>query len=350
MQVNFLNYRLFLYFRTLWKNPPLSNILAMPLIEDTSYTSPYLVANKHLATLVPNLFRIPRGVKYERERIDTVDGDFLDLDWSTVGSKKCILVSHGLGGNSRRAYIVGMVKHFNKLGWDAVAWNCRGCSGEPNRKRHYYHPGQTDDIGQVIHHMLDKGGYETVALIGFSLGGAYTLRYIGEKADQLPSELKKAVVFSVPTDLGSCSEHLSFGALAWYGKAFLFRYKQKMMAKEKMYPGIHDFSLWEQVKTLNDFDRVFNVRWYGMENVEEFYEQGSPNRVMDQINIPTLVVNAANDPFLPPSCYPKAEAERNDKIYLEIPEMGGHVGFMTLKWKGIFWSETRTSAFLEDLE
>lgn len=322
----------------------------MPLIENTSYNAPYLVANKHLATLVPNLLRFPRGVKYSRERIDTPDGDFLDLDWSQVGSRRCILFSHGLEGNSRSAYILGMVKHFNKLGWDACAWNFRSCSGEPNRKKCFYHPGQTEDMDLVVRHLLDRGGYETVALVGFSLGGAYTLRYAGECASTMPSEVKKAVAFSAPTDLKACSEHLSIGAQALYGKAFVYKYKRKMILKEKISPGTYDMDLWDHVKTIQDFDELFNTLIYGFEHVDEFYRAISPKVVMDAISIPTLVVNAENDPFLPPDCYPKEAASRNENIFLEIPESGGHVGFMTLTWKGIFWSESRTEAFLEDLE
>lgn len=321
----------------------------MPLIEDTSYSAPYLVANSHVATLVPNFLRFTTGVKYTRERIHTEDGDFLDLDWSVVGSKKAVIFSHGLEGHSRKAYVLGMVKHFNKIGWDACAWNFRSCSGEPNWTVPFYHPGQTHDMDLVVRHVLEKGGYDSVALVGFSLGGAYILRYLGEHADNLPAELKRAVVFSVPTDLSACAKHLSNGTMTWYGRAFLNLYKKKMVVKEKLNPGRYDLRLWDKVTTLKAFDEVFNTMWYGCNSVEDFYHMASPNVVIDRINIPTLVVNAANDPFLPPSCYPKEAAHENENVFLEIPESGGHVGFMTLKWRGIFWSETRTEAFLEDL-
>ena len=321
----------------------------MPLIEDTSYEAPFLIANRHVSTLVPNLLRFPRGVKYDRERINTADGDFLDLDWSTVDSEKLVIFSHGLEGSSRSAYVLGMVRYFNKLGWDSLAWNYRSCSGEPNLKAHFYHPGQTEDQHTVIMHSLEKHQYKTVVLIGFSLGGAYVLRYLGERAQDIPEEVKKAVVFSSPTDLQGSSNHLSKGANSWYGRAFLYKFKRKMLQKERLWPGTCDLSVWENIKTLKDFDIYCNAPWYGYSNVEDFYHVSSAKPVMNRIKVPTLIVNAENDPFLPESCYPIEEAEANKNLFLEIPAAGGHIGFMTFKWKGVYWSEARAKAYLEDL-
>ncbi len=321
----------------------------MPLIENTNYEAPFLIANRHVSTLVPNLLRFPRGVKYERERFNTEDGDFLDLDWSRVGSDKVVVFSHGLAGSSKSAYILGMVKYFNKLGWDSLAWNFRSCGGEPNLKDHFYHPGQTEDQHAVVMHALEKYGYNTVVLIGFSLGGAYILRYLGERSQEVPSEVKKAVTFSAPTDIQGSSNHLSKGANAFYGKVFLYKFKRKMLQKERLRPGTYDLSKWDLIKQLEDFDMHFNAPWYGFSKVEDFYHASSPKPVMEKIKVPTLIVNAENDPFLPESCYPLEEAEANESLFLEIPAAGGHIGFMTFKWKGIYWSEARASAFLEDL-
>lgn len=322
----------------------------MPIIEETSYQSPYLFSNPHLGTVLPNLFRIPGKVKYDRQRIDTPDGDFLDLDWSRVGGKSAILISHGLEGSSKTSCVVGMVRFFNQLGYDVCAWNFRSCSGEPNRTKGFYHPGMTDDFDLVVQTVLGSSSYEQLSLLGFSLGGAYTLRYLGEKGKDLRPEIHRAVTFSVPCDLGATSVHLSQGSQSWYGSLFLFKYKRKMTKKENLYPGSFDMSLWGEIKTVKDFDRLFNCPLYGFSTTDEFYEAVSPTAVMDNIQIPTLIVNAKNDPFLAEACFPYEEARKNPFLFLETPDAGGHMGFVTFKRSGIFWSETRAEAFLKDPE
>ena len=295
---------------------------------------------------MPNLLRFTSGVHYERQRIFTPDGDFLDLDWSENGNKRLMILSHGLESSSRATYVLGMVKYFNKRGYDTVSWNFRSCSGEMNLTVPFYHPGQTQDFQQIIDEGLKKG-YEEIYLVGFSLGGALTLRYLGEKADLLAKEVKRAVVFSAPTDLGSTARHLGEGSGLVYGKGFLYKYRRKMIAKEKVMPGKYDLQLWNEIKCMEDFDDAFCAPWYGFRDRFGFYEAFSSKSLLTHIAIPTLIVNAMNDPFLPSQAYPFEEAAAAENVYLEVPEMGGHVGFMTLSWKGIYWSETRTEAFLE---
>ena len=318
----------------------------MPVSRDTDYEAPLILGNRHLQTVVPNLLRWTFGVKYVRERLETVDGDFIDLDWSNVGSKRLMILSHGLENSSKAPYVMGMVKYFNKRKWDALAWNFRCCSGEMNRTIGFYHPGQTDDYQLLVDRAVELG-YEEIALVGFSLGGAITLRYLGEKGSNLHERVKGAVVFSVPTDLEACAKHLSEGTAAWYGKAFLYSYKRKMIQKEKLRPGDYDLKQWDHIATMMDFDKAFNTQWYGFNDVRDFYQGASSQPLLPKISAPTLIVNAENDPFLPEACYPMHYAGANKQLHLEVPEMGGHVGFITLSWKGIYWSESRAEAFLE---
>lgn len=321
----------------------------MPLIEDTTYRSPILLSNKHLATLIPNIFRAPRGVSYDRERIPTADGDRLDIDWSRVGGEKAVLLSHGLEGNSEKPYVLGMARHFNRLGWDVCAWNYRSCSEELNLSADFYHPAQLDDVETVLQHMMAQGNYRHLALIGFSMGGAYTLNYMARRKESMPKEVIGAVAFSTPVDLGETSRHLSEGPTAWYGKIFLRNYRKKMAQKEKEMPGTYDLGKWDQVKSLKDFDEHFNRQWYGFDNLEAFYRYVSPVHYLHQIDRPTLVVNAENDPFLTDACYPYQAAESNPYLFLEVPSKGGHIGFVSSSWRGIYWSESRAEAFLTDL-
>lgn len=318
----------------------------MPIIDETGYKAPYFLSNAHLGTIVPNLLRFTFGIRYERQRLFTADGDFVDIDWSVVGGSKLVILSHGLESSSRAPYIMGMVKHFNRLGYDTVAWNFRSCSGEVNLTVPFYHPGQTWDLQQVIDTATARG-YKEIYMAGFSLGGAITLRYLGEKGDALQPEIKRAVVFSVPTDLSASAHHLSEGNQAMYGRAFLFKYRRKMILKAKKMPDNYDLSAWDNIHTLIDFDEAFNVPWHGHADAEAFYEATTPKHLLTRITIPTLIVNAMNDPFLPPACYPWDAASAIPNLYLEVPELGGHVGFMTLSWKGISWSESRAQAFFE---
>jgi predicted alpha/beta-fold hydrolase len=142
----------------------------MPIIAQSSYVPPIGFRNGHLQSLYPSLFRKVRGVRYHRERIWTPDDDFLDLDWSRVGGKQLAIISHGLEGSSQRWYILGMVRAVNRVGWDGLAWNMRGCSGEPNRTLRSYHSGATEDLHAVIQHVIDQEVYASIALIGFSQG------------------------------------------------------------------------------------------------------------------------------------------------------------------------------------
>jgi predicted alpha/beta-fold hydrolase len=320
----------------------------MPFNRPEDFINPLFLANSHLQTVVPNLFRIGFGVRYIRQRIDTLDGDFLDLDWSRVGSKKLMVFSHGLENSSKAPYVVGMVKYFNKRGWDALAWNFRSCSGEMNRAIGFYHPGQTDDFQLVLDQALDAG-YEQIALVGFSLGGAITLRYLGEKGGRVHDKIKAAAVFSVPTDLEACARHLSTGTQSLYGKGFLYFYRRKMLMKEKLNPGRYDLTKWDGIQNMMDFDAAFNVDWYGFRDLSHFYGATSSQPLLPRIQIPTLIVNAENDPFLPEDCYPVNEAGANPYLHLEVPEMGGHVGFVTLSWRGVFWSEARAEDFFASL-
>src|ERR1051325_1100597 len=175
----------------------------MPIVARSSYVPPPFLANGHLQTLFPTLLRKVRGVAYQRARIATPDDDFLDLDWAEQGASRLAIIAHGLEGDSKRAYVLGMVKALLKNGWDAVVWNARGCSGEPNRALRFTHSGATEDLQTVVAHVSSTGNYSEIAFFGFSLGGNLTLKYVGERGLELDRRIKAAVAFSVPCDLQS---------------------------------------------------------------------------------------------------------------------------------------------------
>lgn len=316
----------------------------MPLIESSSYTErPFYLFNPHLETIVPSAFRKVKLASYTRERISTVDDDFLDLDWLKNGHEQLVILSHGLEGDSSRPYIQGMASVFSSNGWDVLAWNCRSCSGEMNRAQRMYHHGVSDDLDSVVQHAL-KEGYQKLVLIGFSMGGSITLKYLGEHSHQLPAEVSRAVVFSVPCDLGASARALSEKGNAFYRKRFLRKLGKKIRAKASQLPGVIDCEGFEKIEHFPEFDGRFTAPLHGFKDADDFYQQASANRYIPSITVPTLIVNAKNDPMLPESCYPVELAREHPFVYLEIPEKGGHVGF-SLARQSTNWAEQRALEF-----
>lgn len=318
----------------------------MPVIHESDYRPPVGFGNPHVQTVYPTLFRRVCGVAYQRERIETADNDFLDLDLSPAGTRRLAIVLHGLEGDSTRPYMRGMVKAVNSGGWDALALNFRGCSGEPNRNLRLYHSGETGDLALVVDHMISKDRYDELALIGFSLGGNVILKYLGERGKNVPSVITKAVTFSAPCDLSACSGEIGRLANRLYLKRFLVMLRGKIRAKMALRPGEIDDRDWEKMKSLKDFDDRYTAPLHGFKDAEDYYAQSSSKRFLQNISVPTLVVNAADDPFLAKTCFPHVEAESNGNFFLEIPKHGGHVGFVSFNDRGEYWSESRAVSFL----
>lgn len=303
--------------------------------------------NGHIQSIFPSLFRKVNGVIYKRERIETPDDDFLDLDWSCSGEKILAIISHGLEGNSQRAYVKGMVKSLNEAHIDSLAWNYRSCSGETNRQLRMYHNGSTDDLDLVIRHAITKG-YENIVLVGFSMGGNLSLLYLGEQGDKLFPQLKGAVTFSVPIDLKSSSEKLSSVTNKIYMKRFLRMLHGKVKDKMLLFPDQIDDKGYDQIKDFKDFDDRYTAPLNGFKSAEDYWAKCSCGPLLDSIRVPSLIVNAKNDPFLGASCYPDEE-EINTNITLEFPKYGGHVGFIDRSINGKYWSESRTIDFIKKL-
>ncbi len=282
-----------------------------------------------------------------RERIPTPDDDFLDLDFARVGASRAVLLTHGLEGHSQRPYILGMVRAFSRRGWDAVVLNFRSCSGEMNRQARTYHGGATDDLHTTLSHVLASNPYDHLVLVGFSLGGNMILKYLGEKAEDLHPAIKRAAVFSVPTDFKTSAEHINRPANWIYQERFIRSLNQKARAKRQQYPGHIPPVKRLAPRTIVYFDDTFTAPVHGFQGADDYYHQVSSKRFIPHIRIPTLLVNAWDDPFLPKACYPVAEAEAHPYLTFETPASGGHVGFVTFNADHEYWSETRACAFAE---
>lgn len=311
-------------------------------MEIKKYSPPPLLPNGHLQTIYPALFR-HITVPYQRERMVTPDDDFLDLDWLTQFATKLVILSHGLEGNSTRAYMTGMANHFFRNGYDVLAWNYRGCSEEMNHQLRFYHSGATDDLDCVVRHAVAKGKYIAINLIGFSLGGNITLKYLGEQKDQLIPELKKAVVFSVPLHLHSSCLQISSHWI--YAQRFLKSLKKKIIDKSKKIKTL-DVTGMAEVKTLIHFDDRYTAPLHGFDNAFDYYQRCSSLYFIDHVQLPTLIVNALNDPFLSEDCYPLQQVKHHRYVQLETPDEGGHCGFASFNRNGVYWSEVRALEFI----
>lgn len=322
----------------------------MPVIAESKYQAPIFFSNAHVQTVFPTLFRKVGGVTYQRERIDTPDGDFLDIDMSTVGSPRCAIVLHGLEGDSTRCYMLGMVKSLNRNGWDAIAVNLRGCSGESNRTLRLYHSGDTADLDTVVSYVSSNKTYSELALIGFSLGGNVVLKYVGERGDTTNPLIKAAAVFSVPCDLAAGAKKISSFMNTPYMRRFLKMLREKIRQKAQLFPDMINDDGYDQIRDFKGFDDRYTGPMHGFENAEDYYRKSSSKQFLSEISIPTLLVNAADDPFLAPECYPYQEARENPSFFLEVPRHGGHVGFIAFDSNGHYWSESRAADFLNSSE
>jgi len=319
----------------------------LPLIPHSTYRRSPLLIDGHFESIVPTLLRKIQGVNYERERIDLPDGDFLDLDWLVGNHRKLAILTHGLEGDSSRHYVIGAAKLFHQNGFDVLAWNCRSCSGEMNRAQRMYHHGDIEDIGEVVNHALRSKKYDEIVMLGFSMGANITMKYLGVHGKNAPEPIRSAAVFSAPTDLREGAEILDRAENYIYRKRFMFYLKRKMVAKNAQYPGIVDLENFKKIKVWRDFDEYFSAPLNGFRDASDFYEKASAKNFMAGIAVPTLLVQALNDPILPPSCYPTGLCENHPHLHLEMPRHGGHVGFWK-PGKEFAWSEERALDFVKN--
>ena len=303
--------------------------------------------NAHLQTAWPALFRRVPVTPPRRERIFTPDEDFLDLDWHRGGHSRLLIISHGLEGSSRRPYVLGLAREALASGWDVLAWNFRSCSGEINRQPHFYHSGETKDLGLVVRHGLAQG-YERIALSGFSIGGNMTLVYLGKPDEEVPPQVRGAVVFSVPCDLAGSADRLARSANRVYMHRFVRLLSAKMRRKHQQFPEQIDLDGLRALRTFHQFDDRYTAPLHGFANARDYWDRCSSAQFIPGIRLPVLIVNALDDPFLSPECFPRAQTTGNPRVVLETPRHGGHVGFMERPGKKGYWSEKRSLAFLND--
>lgn len=257
--------------------------------------------------------------------IGTPDGDVLWADYYKHPAPRALAVlCHGLEGNSRRPYMLGMSKVLFDAGFSVVAWNYRGCGGRMNQTPLFYHSGATYDLEQVVAQLPGDEDLP-VLLVGFSLGGNLVLRYLGEQGEAAPKRIAAAAAISVPLMLADGAEYLMQGLSKVYTRNFLKSLRQKIAQKAPQYPGHYRVEWLPKVQSLRDFDEHFTAPIHGYAGADDYYARASAAFVLEQIARPVLLLQAQNDPFLPPSCFPQPANELIHRLY--TPQ-GGHVGFV----------------------
>ena len=319
----------------------------MPIVEST-YKAPYFFRNGFVSTVYSGLVRKIRGLEQSRERIETRDKDFLDIDWSYANQKSdaVIILLHGLEGHAQRPYVAGPAKLFNENGIEAATVNFRGCSGEDNRYYTSYHSGATNDLEDVIQHCIKNKGYSKVYIKGISLGANITLKYLGE-GKTIPEEVKAGIAVSVPCDLTGSARELHTLKNKPYAISFVNHLKKKLKRKLTRFPDDINRKVVRSIKTLYDFDEAYTSVAHGFKNASDYYKQCSSLQFLENIKVPSLILNSLNDSFLSPDCYPVKDAKANPNLYLEMPTHGGHVGFID---KGFYYNEKRALDFILNLK
>ena len=320
----------------------------MPLLKsDFHPTLPF--KNGHFNTMYRPLF-MKDICTYNRKRIPTWDADFIDLDFSFVGSKTLVLLIHGLEGSSESKYIASNSNYLNKNGLDTVCFNLRSCSGEDNLLLATYHSGKTEDVDFVVQHLLDAYNYDAIIIVGFSLGGNLTLKYLGEYEPKLSTKIKGGIAISVPVDITSAETELDKFKNKLYIEIFFKTLKNKILEKSHKFPDYNlDKDKLFKATTFKHLEALYTVPVFGFKNPEDYWKKASSKPYLSSIKKPTLLINAKDDTFLSAECYPIKEAIQSKNFYLEVADYGGHCGFMSsFKPQENTWLEQRIMRFIAE--
>jgi len=312
----------------------------------TPYRAPGWLPGGHAQTLYGVLFAHAK-IGWRRERWDTPDGDFIDVD-RLPGTADAPLVAlfHGLEGSSRSHYACALARELARRGWRGAVVHFRGCSGEPNRLPRAYHSGDADEIRWILGRLKSESRGPLFA-VGVSLGGNALLKWLGEDAGAA-QVVSAAAAVSAPVDLMAAGDALGRGFNLVYTHAFLVTMRRKAEEKLARFPGLFDEQAMRSARTLREFDNVVTAPLHGFRDTDDYWTRASSKSVLDRIEVPTLLLNARNDPFLPEAALP-GSAELSAAVRAEFPEEGGHAAFVSGLFPGdIAWMPRRVAAFFEE--
>lgn len=316
------------------------------------YRAPRWLPTSHAQTIVPALFGRKPAVQFRRERWDTPDGDFIDLDWIAHGASApppstapLFVLFHGLEGSSNSHYARVLMAEAQARGWHGVVPHFRSCSGPLNLLPRFYHLADSNEVDWILRRLAATHGGPVVAA-GVSLGGNVLLRWLCEREGDA-SVIGAAAAISAPLDVHAGGHAISQGFGMVYTRSFLKSLKRKGLAKLAQYPGLFDRDAMLAARTLYEFDNVVTAPLHGFRDTDDYWTSATTRGLLPRIAVPTLVLNARNDPFLPGRVLP-TKADVSAAVTLDQPDHGGHVGFMTGPFPGrIDWLSQRVFGYLD---
>jgi len=326
------------------------------------YHAPPWLPGGHAQTLYAALAAPRPSVRYRRERWDTPDGDFIDLDWADAPSAvsdqqsasaaadtvPLVVLFHGLEGSSRSHYSLALMSAVQAAGWRGCVVHFRGCSGEPNRLPRAYHSGDSAEINWILRRL--KAGAAHLHAAGVSLGGNALLKWLGETGAAARAVVDRAVAVSAPVDLMAAGDALGRGFSLVYARRFLHTMKQKTLAKLERFPGLFDRDRVLAARTLREFDDAVTAPLHGFRGTDDYWTRASSKPLLPRIAVATLMINARDDPFLPASALPRPH-EVASQVELNFHEHGGHAGFVSGVFPGsLRWLPRRVLDFLASRE
>lgn len=299
----------------------------------------------HLQTLWP-IFRRKKRFPIQNERLELLDGDFLDLGWVGEGSGPIILILHGLNGSIQSHYVNGLLHAILKQGWRGVLMHFRGCSDEPNRLARSYHSGETNDLKTVIEVLLKRHPNVPLFVVGYSLGGNVLLKALGTR--EIHPLVKAAVAISVPFELAKTADYMCQGPSRFYQwylvRELITQYQKKFKHTRSLLNGdIRPF------KTFWEFDHHVTAPLHDFKDAADYYQKSSSRQYLKNIEIPTLIIHAKDDPFTDLSSLPELH-EVSANVSLAFSRNGGHVGFVSgiYPWRPIYWLEQKILGFIAE--
>jgi predicted alpha/beta-fold hydrolase len=300
----------------------------MPLIQST-YTAPRWLPGAHAQTIVAAKCMPRPSVEYRRERWDSPDDDFIDLDFALpepdAATAPVLVMFHGLEGCSRSHYALAVMRAAADRGWRGVVAHFRGCSGEPNRLPRAYHSGDSDEADWVLHKIAARFAEAPLYAVGVSLGGNVLAKWLGERGEDAQF-VTAAASIGAPLDLAAGGNALAHGFNRIYTHMFLATMKTKALDKVRSFPGVARAEVIRACSSLYDFDNEYTAPVHGFRNTEDYWTRASGKPHLQGVAVPHLVLNALNDPFIPAASLP-SEREVSRYVHLEQPECGGHIGF-----------------------
>ncbi len=315
------------------------------------YRAPRWLPGGHLQTLYAALAAPRPRVDFRRERWDTPDGDFIDLDWladqDAAKSKPLLVLFHGLEGSSRSQYALALMAATHARGWRGVVVHFRGCSGEINRLPRAYHSGDSPEIDWILRRLRSEHADAALFAGGVSLGGNALLKWLGEQNVGATAIVNAAAAVSAPLDLMASGNALDAGFNLVYVRHFLYTMKHKALLKLAQFPGLYDRERLLASRTLREFDNLITAPLHGYRDTDDYWTRASSKPWLARIALPTLVINARNDPFLPAAALPQA-TDVSPYVHLETPAGGGHVGFVSAGFPGrLDWLPQRLLAHFD---